>query len=68
LSDNKGNYDLAENPGLVAIICIFCIVLSLLLVVMAVKCIRSSKSDFERLEDVPMGKVNEASPFAQYSK
>ncbi|XP_014883733.1 putative LOC729966 homolog isoform X1 [Poecilia latipinna] len=68
LSGNKENYNLAENPGLVAVICIFTIVFGLLLVVMMVKCVRSSRSDFERLEDVPMGKVNEASPFAQYTK
>ncbi|XP_014883734.1 putative LOC729966 homolog isoform X2 [Poecilia latipinna] len=67
-SGNKENYNLAENPGLVAVICIFTIVFGLLLVVMMVKCVRSSRSDFERLEDVPMGKVNEASPFAQYTK
>ncbi|XP_032429168.1 putative LOC729966 homolog isoform X2 [Xiphophorus hellerii] len=68
LSGNKENYNLAENPGLVAVICIFTIVFGLLLVVMMVKCVKSSRSDFERLEDVPMGKVNEASPFAQYTK
>uniref|UniRef100_A0A3Q2PPG7 Cell wall integrity and stress response component 4 n=1 Tax=Fundulus heteroclitus TaxID=8078 RepID=A0A3Q2PPG7_FUNHE len=67
LSDNKGNYNLAGNPGLVAVICIFSIVLGLLLVVIMVKCVTSSRSKFERLEDVPMV-MNEASPFAQYSK
>ncbi|XP_008404828.1 putative LOC729966 homolog isoform X2 [Poecilia reticulata] len=68
ISGNKENYNLAENPGLVAVICIFTIVFGLLLVVMTVKCVRSSRSNFERLEDVPMGKVNEASPFAHYTK
>ncbi|XP_034439688.1 uncharacterized protein PB18E9.04c-like [Hippoglossus hippoglossus] len=58
----------ASNPGLVAIICIFCIVLVLALVVAAVKCSSRSRNNFERLEDVPMGKVNEGSPFAHYSK
>ncbi|XP_043986394.1 cell wall integrity and stress response component 2-like [Gambusia affinis] len=67
-SGNKENYNLVENPGLVTVICIFSIVFGLLLVVLIVKCVRSSRSDFERLEDVPMGKVNEASPFAQYTK
>ncbi|XP_060934077.1 protein CIST1-like [Limanda limanda] len=59
---------LASNPGLVAIIFIFCIVIILALVVAAVKCSPSSRNNFERLEDVPMGKVNEGSPFAHYSK
>ncbi|XP_038157851.1 integumentary mucin A.1-like isoform X1 [Cyprinodon tularosa] len=68
LSDNKDNYNWAANPGLVAVICIFCMVFGLLLVVIMVKCVRSSRPSFERLEDLPLGKVNEASPFAQYSK
>ncbi|AWP10755.1 putative A-agglutinin anchorage subunit-like [Scophthalmus maximus] len=68
LTLGSGNGSLASNPGLVAIICIFCIILVLVLVVATVKCISTSRSNFERLEDVPMGKVNEASPFAQYSK
>ncbi|CAB1420327.1 unnamed protein product [Pleuronectes platessa] len=67
LSPVKGD-GFASNPGLVAIICIFCIVLVLVLVVAAVKCSPSSRNNFERLEDVPMGKVNEGSPFAHYSK
>ncbi|XP_023255401.1 mucin-7-like [Seriola lalandi dorsalis] len=68
LSHDQGKGDLATNPGLVAIICIFCIILGLVLVVASVKCVRSSRSNFERLDDVPMGKVNEHSPFAQYTK
>lgn len=63
-----GKSDLAENPGLVAVLCIFCIVLALALVVATVKCVRSPRASFERLEDVPMNKVNEGSPFAHYSK
>ncbi|XP_077441044.1 putative LOC729966 homolog [Vanacampus margaritifer] len=63
-----GEDDLRANPGLVAIITIFCIVLALLLIVATVKCIQSPSSDFERLEDVPMDKMNEGSPFARYSK
>lgn len=59
---------MAANPGLVAILCIFCIILALVLVVATIKCIRSPRSNFERLDDVPMGKVNEESPIAQYSK
>ncbi|KAF3835283.1 hypothetical protein F7725_027841 [Dissostichus mawsoni] len=46
--------DLERNPGLVAILCIFCIVLILLLVVVTIKCTKSRRSNFERLEDVPM--------------
>ncbi|XP_017268876.1 mucin-22-like [Kryptolebias marmoratus] len=68
LSANSGKNDLMRNPGLVAIICIFSIILALMIVVVTVKCIQSPKSNFERLEDVPMGKVNEESPFAHYSK
>ncbi|XP_061594570.1 protein CIST1-like [Cololabis saira] len=68
LSPDRGKDDLATNPGLVAVICIFCIILVLVLVVLTVKCIRLPRSNFERLDDVPMGKVNEESPFAHYSK
>ncbi|XP_078801994.1 putative LOC729966 homolog isoform X2 [Oryzias latipes] len=46
--------DLGANPGLIAIICIFCIILGMTLVVLAVKCIQSPRSNFERLEDVPL--------------
>ncbi|KAM9849359.1 putative LOC729966 homolog [Aulostomus maculatus] len=60
--------DLVGNPGLVAVLCIFCIILFLVLVVATVKCIHSPKSNFERLDDVPMERVNESSPFAQHSK
>ncbi|XP_060889943.1 threonine-rich protein-like [Labrus mixtus] len=60
--------DLAANPGLVAILCIFCIVFVLGLVVATVKCIELPRSNFERLENVPLGKVTEESPFAHYSK
>ncbi|XP_077390891.1 putative LOC729966 homolog [Festucalex cinctus] len=63
-----GEDSLRANPGLVAIITIFCIVLTLMLIVATVKCIQSPSSDFERLEDVPMDKMNEGSPFARYSK
>lgn len=68
LSPEWSQGDLAANPGLVAILCIFCIVLALVLVVATVKCIRSPRSNFERLDDVPMSKVNEESPFAQHSR
>lgn len=68
LSQDWGKDAFAGNPGLVAIICIFFIIFALVLVVVTVKCIGSPRANFERLEDVPMGKVNEESPFAQYSK
>lgn len=68
VSPDWGKDDLAVNPGLVAVLCIFCIVIALLLVVVIVKCTRSPRSNFERLEDLPMGKMTEESPFAQYSK
>ncbi|XP_046906284.1 spore coat protein SP65-like [Hypomesus transpacificus] len=64
----NGKNDLSRNPGLVAVLCIFCIVLGLLVVVALTKVISSKRNKFERLEDVPMGKMNEESPFAQYSK
>nr|XP_020511115.1 threonine-rich protein-like [Labrus bergylta] len=60
--------DLAANPGLVAVLCIFCIVFVLGLVVATMKCIELPRSKFERLENVPLGKVTEESPFAHYSK
>lgn len=46
--------DLVANPGLVAVLCIFCVVLFLVLVVAVVKCAQSPRSNFERLDDVPM--------------
>ncbi|KAI1891849.1 hypothetical protein AGOR_G00147970 [Albula goreensis] len=58
--------DLARNPGLVAVLCIFFIVLALLLVVAIAKAISSRRPKFEKLEDVPMNKMNEESPFALY--
>nr|XP_046246891.1 integumentary mucin C.1-like [Scatophagus argus] len=68
LSHDWNKDDLAANPGLVAILCIFGIICVLVLVVVVVKCIQSPRSNFERLDDVPMEKVSEKSPFAQYSK
>ncbi|KAF5910037.1 cell wall protein DAN4-like isoform X2 [Clarias magur] len=65
-SSNKGD-SLAKNPGLVAILCIFFIILALLCVVMIAKLISSQKSSrFERLDEVPMNKMNEDAPFARY--
>ncbi|XP_055717942.1 mucin-2-like [Salvelinus fontinalis] len=63
---SDGSHDLSRSPGLVAVLCIFCICLGLLLAVGITKFITSRGSKFERLEDVPMGKMNEESPFARY--
>nr|XP_046156510.1 rho family-interacting cell polarization regulator 1-like [Oncorhynchus gorbuscha] len=63
---SDGSHDLSRSPGLVAVLCIFCICLGLLLAVGIAKFINSRGSKFERLEDVPMGKMNEESPFARY--
>lgn len=65
LGDRDGQ-DVATNPGLVAVLCIFCIVVAIVVVVVIVKTVRSRKPQFERLDDVPMGKVNEDAPFARY--
>ncbi|XP_068176122.1 protein CIST1-like isoform X2 [Antennarius striatus] len=68
LSHNWTKDDWEANPGLVVVICIFCIIAALVLVIVILKCIQSPHSNFERLEDVPMGNVNEKSPIAPYSK
>ncbi|KAJ8408359.1 hypothetical protein AAFF_G00257730 [Aldrovandia affinis] len=64
-SSNADN-SLARNPGLVAVISIFFIALALLLAVAIAKAISSRKPQFEKLEDLPMNKMNEESPFAHY--
>ncbi|KAK9519505.1 hypothetical protein VZT92_022231 [Zoarces viviparus] len=61
-------WDLTPDPALLAIICVFSFAFVALLVYTIVKCTRSSGNDFERLEDVLMSNVNEASPFAKQSK
>ncbi|KAG7514414.1 hypothetical protein JOB18_032966 [Solea senegalensis] len=63
-----GNDSFVTNPGLVAILCIFCIILVLTVVVFIMKCFKSPRSNFERLDGVPLNKVSEQSPFAHYSK
>ncbi|KAM6938632.1 putative LOC729966 homolog [Lycodopsis pacificus] len=60
-------WDVTTDPALVAIICIFSFAFVALLLYTIMKC-RSSENNFERLEDVPMSNVNEASPFAKHSK
>ncbi|XP_072516949.1 uncharacterized homolog isoform X2 [Salminus brasiliensis] len=65
-SASQGN-SLARNPGLVAVLCIFFIVLALVLVVVIAKVITTCrKPKFERLDDLPMSKMREDSPFARY--
>ncbi|XP_061831929.2 uncharacterized homolog isoform X1 [Nerophis lumbriciformis] len=53
------NNNLGANPGLVAIVSVFGIILTLVLIVAMVKCIQSPRYDFERIEDVPMGWMNQ---------
>ncbi|KAL7854538.1 hypothetical protein SRHO_G00167280 [Serrasalmus rhombeus] len=58
---------LPMSPGVVAVLCIFFIVLALVLVVVIAKVITSyRKPKFERLDDLPMSKMSEDSPFARY--
>ncbi|XP_016431015.1 uncharacterized protein LOC107757922 [Sinocyclocheilus rhinocerous] len=64
---DREEQDLAANPGLVAVLCIFCIVVAVVVVVVIVKAVRSRRPQFERIDDVLMGKVNEEAPFAHYS-
>ncbi|XP_066504455.1 protein CIST1-like [Hoplias malabaricus] len=67
VSQASGGNSLARNPGLVAILCIFFIVLALVLVVVIIKFITTfRKPRFERLDDLPMGKMSEEAPFARY--
>ncbi|KAK6320505.1 hypothetical protein J4Q44_G00096120 [Coregonus suidteri] len=63
---SDGRHVLSRSPGLVAVLCIFCICLGLMLAVGIAKLITSRGSTFQRLEDVPLGKINEESPFARY--
>ncbi|KAL4634788.1 endochitinase A-like [Arapaima gigas] len=58
--------DVAQSPGVVAVLCIFFIAVALLLTIGIAKAISSKKNKFEKLEDLPMNKMNEGSPFAQY--
>ncbi|XP_020335352.2 putative LOC729966 homolog isoform X2 [Oncorhynchus kisutch] len=65
-TESDGRHVLSRSPGLVAVLCIFCICLGLLLAVGIAKLITPRGSTFQRLEDVPLGKINEESPFARY--
>ncbi|XP_056590114.1 uncharacterized protein LOC130409918 [Triplophysa dalaica] len=64
--ENKGEHDVAGNPGLIAVLCIFFITVAILLVIVIVKVVRARRPQFERLDDVPMGKISEDAPFARY--
>ncbi|XP_048832986.1 uncharacterized protein LOC125709031 [Brienomyrus brachyistius] len=64
---NTGSADVvATNPGLVAILCIFFITLTLVVTIGIAKAVNFRKPKFETLEDLPMEKMNEKSPFALY--
>ncbi|ETE59034.1 hypothetical protein L345_15238 [Ophiophagus hannah] len=56
----------STKPGLVVVICLFVIVLVTGAVVVLIKCCRRKKPTFKKLDEVPMGKVAEDSPFARY--
>ncbi|KAK9966273.1 hypothetical protein ABG768_003395, partial [Culter alburnus] len=58
--------DGAVNAGLIAVLCIFSIVVAVIVVVVIVKAVRSRSPQFERLDDLPLGKINENAPFAHY--
>nr|XP_028569937.1 mucin-5AC-like [Podarcis muralis] len=57
---------ISQKPGLVAIICIFVIILLIGAVVVLVKCYKGREPAFQKLDEVPMGKVTEGSPFAHF--
>ncbi|XP_067417049.1 uncharacterized homolog [Emydura macquarii macquarii] len=57
---------LSRSPGLVAVICIFVIILTLATVVVMAKLCRRREPAFKKLDEVPMGKMTEDSPFARY--
>ncbi|XP_060089409.1 uncharacterized LOC729966 homolog [Heteronotia binoei] len=58
---------LQRNPGLVAVVCIFISILAIGTVVILVKSCRPKTSAFKRLDEVPLAKVTEESPFARHS-
>ncbi|XP_053228869.1 uncharacterized LOC729966 homolog [Podarcis raffonei] len=57
---------ISQKPGLVAIICIFVVILLIGAVVVLVKCYKGREPAFQKLDEVPMGKVTEGSPFAHF--
>ncbi|XP_034293655.1 protein CIST1-like [Pantherophis guttatus] len=56
----------SAKPGLVVVICLFVFVLVIVAVVVLIKCCRPKEPAFKKLEEVPMGKVTEDSPFARF--
>ncbi|XP_043391619.1 sialidase isoform X2 [Chelonia mydas] len=57
---------LSQSPGLVAVICIFVAVLLIAAGVVVVKLCHRREPAFRKLDEVPMGKMTEDSPFARY--
>ncbi|XP_075759032.1 putative LOC729966 homolog isoform X2 [Pelodiscus sinensis] len=57
---------LSQSPGLVAVICIFVTILVIAAGVVTVKLCRRREPAFKKLDEVPMGKMTEDSPFARY--
>ncbi|XP_072833962.2 putative LOC729966 homolog isoform X1 [Pogona vitticeps] len=67
--DQPGDDDdtpLSQKPGLIAVICIFMAILLIGAVVILVKFCHSREPSFKKLDEVPMGRVTEDSPFARY--
>ncbi|XP_032083365.1 uncharacterized protein F26C11.3-like [Thamnophis elegans] len=56
----------STKPGLVVVICLFVVVLVIVAVVILIKSCRPKEPAFQKLDEVPMGKVAEGSPFARY--
>ncbi|KAG6927760.1 hypothetical protein G0U57_009326, partial [Chelydra serpentina] len=57
---------LSQSPGLVAVICIFVAILLIAAGVVVVKLCHRREPAFKKLDEVPMGKMTEDSPFARY--
>ncbi|KAM3856084.1 putative LOC729966 homolog isoform 2-T2 [Vipera latastei] len=56
----------STKPGLVVVICLFVFVLVIGTFVLLIKCCRPKEPAFKKLDEVPMRKVAEDSPFARY--
>ncbi|XP_072213695.1 uncharacterized homolog isoform X2 [Excalfactoria chinensis] len=54
------------NPGLVVVVSLFVVVLVGAVAMLLVRLCRCGKPQFQRLDEVPMGKVSEESPFARH--
>ncbi|XP_030074480.1 putative LOC729966 homolog [Microcaecilia unicolor] len=57
---------IAENPGLVAVLCIFISILVIAMVVLAIKFCNRREPEFQKLDEVPMSGMHEEAPFAHY--